>query len=110
MPKLSDTKIRNSKRRTKPYKFYDSNVLFLIIKPGGTKWWRQRYRYAGREQLISLGVYDEVSLADAHERSSAIRKLIARDVDPSAQRREHKAALVDAKSNTFKGAALAWHG
>ncbi len=110
MPKLSDTKIRNSKPRSKPYKLYDSDGLFLIINPGGSKWWRQRYRYAGREQLLSLGVYDEVGLADARERSSTIRKLIARDVDPSAQRREHKAALVDAKANTFKGAALAWHG
>jgi len=109
MPKLSDTTIRNSKPRVKPYKLYDSDGLFLIINPGGSKWWRQRYRYAGREQLLSLGVYDEVGLADARERSSEIRKLIARDIDPSAQRRENKAALVDAKANTFKGAALTWH-
>lgn len=109
MPKLSDTRIRSAKPKAKPYKLYDSDGLFLIINPNGSKWWRQRYRYAGKEQLLSLGVYDEVGLADARDKRNEMRKLIARDVDPSAQRKDRKTALVDAKANTFKAIALDWH-
>jgi hypothetical protein len=48
-------------------------------------------------------------LADARDKSNEIRKLLARDVDPSVQRKEHRAALVDANASTFKAIALAWH-
>lgn len=109
MPKLSDTKIRAAKPRQKPYKLFDSDGLFLIINPNGSKWWRQRYRYAGKEQLLSLGVYDEIGLADARERSVDIRKQVAKGADPSAHRKAQTAALVDAKANTLKAVALAWH-
>lgn len=78
MPRLSDTKIRNSKPRAKPFKLYDTDGLFLIVNPSGSKWWWQRYRFAGREQLLSLGVYDAITLADARDRSAEIRKLVAR--------------------------------
>src|SRR5688572_31077824 len=109
MPKLSDTKIRSSKPRVKPYKIYDTDGLFLIINPNGSRWWRQRYRYAGREQLLSLGVYDAITLADARERSADIRKQVAKGLDPSAHRKAQNSALIDAKSNTLKAVALAWH-
>lgn len=109
MPKLSDTKIRSTKPRSKPFKLYDTDGLFLIVNPNGSKWWRQRYRYAGHEQLLSLGVYDSIGLSDARERSAEVRKQIAKGIDPSAYRKAQSAALVDAKSNTLKAVALAWH-
>lgn len=109
MPKLSDTKIRAAKPRQKPYKLFDSDGLFLIVNPGGSKWWRQRYRYAGREQLLSLGVYDAISLADAREKGAEVRKQVAKGIDPSAHRKQQTAALIDAKANTLKAVAIAWH-
>lgn len=109
MPRLSDTKIRSSKPRAKPFKLYDADGLFLIVNPNGSKWWRQRYRFAGREQLLSLGVYDAITLADARDRSDEIRKLVAKGVDPSAHRKAQTAALIDAKANTLKAVAIAWH-
>src|SRR5688572_28471280 len=110
MPKLSDTRIRAAKPKARPYKLYDSDGLFLIINPNGSKWWRQRYRYAGKEQMLSLGVYGEIGLAEARDKSREMRKSIARDLDPSAQRKYRRVALVDAQANTFKNIALAWHG
>lgn len=110
MPKLSDTRIRAAKPKAKPYKLYDTDGLFLIINPNGSKWWRQRYRYAGKEQMLSLGVYGEIGLAEAREKSREMRKSIARDLDPSAQRKQRRAAFIDAQANTFKSIALAWHG
>lgn len=109
MPKLSDTKIRAAKSKQKPYKLYDSDGLFLIVNPSGSKWWRQRYQYAGKEQLLSLGVYDAISLADAREKSAAVRKQVAQGIDPSAHRKARTAALIDAKANTLKAVAIAWH-
>jgi integrase len=109
MPKLSDAKIRSAKPRPRPYKLYDIDGLFLIVNPSGSKWWRQRYRYAGKEQLLSLGVYDEIGLADARERSAEIRKLVAKGLNPSADRKAKKVALIDANANTFEAVARAWH-
>jgi integrase len=59
--------------------------------------------------LLSLGVYDAITLADARERSADIRKQVAKGLDPSAHRKAHNSALIDAKSNTLKAVALAWH-
>ncbi len=52
---LSDTAIRNARPQEKPYKIADG--LTLLVNPNGSKWWRLRYRFAGREKMVSLGVY-----------------------------------------------------
>jgi integrase len=109
MPKLSDTRIRAAKARLRPYKVFDTDGLFIVVTPAGGRWWRQRYRHAGKEQLLSLGTYPEVSLSAAREKRDAIRKQLAAGIDPSVQRRTEKLALLDAKSNTFKAIVLDWH-
>ena len=62
---LSDTAIRNAKSQVKPYKLYDAGGLFLIVTPAGGKWWRLKYRFEGKEKLLSLGTYPEVGLKEA---------------------------------------------
>jgi hypothetical protein len=57
---LTDTSIRNAKPAQKPYKLYDSGGLFIQITPNGGKWWRFKYRFEGKEKLLSLGTYPEV--------------------------------------------------
>ncbi|WP_184335191.1 Arm DNA-binding domain-containing protein [Povalibacter uvarum] len=78
MTRLSDTKIRAARPRVRPYKLFDTDGLFLLITPTGRRWWRQRYRFAGKERLRGLGTYPEISLAEAREESLAIRKLLAK--------------------------------
>ena len=71
---LTDTAVRNARARAEPYKLFDERGLFLFVKPGGFRFWRFKYRIAGREKLISFGVYPDVSLAKARAsrcRSSA---------------------------------------
>ena len=109
MAKLSDTKIRATKPREKPFKVFDADGLFMVVNPNGNRWWRMRYRYAGRDQLLSLGIYPDTPLALAREKRDAIRKQLAAGIDPSAERKTQKAALVDAKRNTFEGTARDWH-
>ena len=109
MPKLSDTRIRALKPRLRPYKVFDTEGLFLVVTPAGGRWWRQRYTYAAKEKLLSLGTYPEVSLSDAREKRDAIRKQLAAGNDPSMRRQAERRALIGASANTFKAVALEWH-
>ncbi len=109
MTRLSDTKIRAAKARVRPYKLFDTDGLFLLITPTGRKWWRQRYRFAGKERLRGLGTYPEVGLAEAREESLAIRKQLAKGLDPALQRKEEMAEERRAQLNTLKAVALEWH-
>jgi integrase len=108
MPMLSDTKIRAAKAKGKPFKLFDAEGLFLIVHPSGGRWWRQRYFWAGKEQLISLGVYPEISLATAREKGDAVRRQVANGVNPSIHRQEQKVARHDAAERSFQAVALQW--
>lgn len=79
---LTDSAIRKAKPKDKRYKMTDLGGLFLEIAPNGSKWWRFRYRFAGKEKLISLGVYPEISLKMARERRDTARRMVAEGNDP----------------------------
>jgi len=103
---LTDIAVRAGKPSVAPFKLYDEPGLFLLVQPGGQRYWRFKYRLDGREKLLALGVYPDVSLALARERRDDARKLLASGGDPSAARQAEK--LADA--NTFKAVALEWLG
>lgn len=104
---LTNIAIRNAKPSSKPCRLYDSGGLYLEIAPTGGKWWRFKYRYAGKEKRLSLGVYPEVSLSEARERRDENRKLLAQGTDPSLARKQEK-LLRHAQSETFELIALEW--
>lgn len=85
---LSDTQIRAAKPQEKTYKLFDGGGLFLEIKPNGSKLWRLKYRFRGREKLISLKGYPQISLSQARQQRDTYRQLIASNIDPSEQRQE----------------------
>ena len=89
---LTDTLIRKTKTPAKPTKLMDGRGLFLLLAPSGGRWWRFRYSFAGKEKLLSLGTYPDVSLKAAREARDDARKLLAKGIDPSAVRREEKRA------------------
>jgi integrase len=105
---LTDTKARNAKPKDKQYKLFDTDGLFLLISPAGGKWWRFKYRYGGKEKLISLGTYPEVGLAKARQRRDAAREKVADGIDPSQARKALKAAKIQ-NENTFEVVAREWH-
>jgi integrase len=106
---LSDAKARNATARTKPYKIADGEGLFLLVTPSGGKYWRLKYFFAGKEKLLALGVYPEVSLADARERRGQARKALAAGHDPGKIKREAKRLLIQQHENTFELVAREWH-
>lgn len=101
---LTDTKIRSAKPREKPYKLADDRGLTLLVEKSGACWWRFRYRWQGREKMLGLGTYPDVSLAVARERRDSARRQVAQSIDPSAHRKAERAAL----SNSFEAVALEW--
>jgi integrase len=105
---LTDTAVRNAKPGDKPVKMFDERGLFLIVTPAGGKWWRLRYKFDGKEKLLSLGVYPDVGLKDARERRDAARKLLADAIDPGENRKVQKAAKVERAANSFEAIAREW--
>jgi integrase len=108
MAGLTDTEIKKAKAAEKAYSLGDRGGLYLWVKPTGGKLWRWSYRFEGKEKLMSLGKYPDVSLAQARERHSEARKLFATGVDPMAQRKAEKTAEKVAVENSFQSVATRW--
>lgn len=101
---LTDAKVRALEAGVKPYKAADGGGLFIQVMPSGSRWWRFRYRFSGREKLLSLGVYPETSLKNAREKRDAYRVQLAQGLDPSTLRRVKRSDRQD----TFRAVALEW--
>jgi integrase len=96
--------IATARPREKLYALTDGHGLHLQVTPEGSKRWRFRYRFAGLENTISLGVYPKVSLTKARRLHADARGLLARGIDPSAERRRVRAA----NTHTFESVARSW--
>lgn len=105
---LTDTSIRNAKPGAKPIKLFDERGLFLLVTPTGGKWWRFRFMFDGKEKLLSLGVYPDVSLKDARQRRDEARKLVANGINPSENRKIQKSTRANLIANSFEVVAREW--
>lgn len=106
--KLNDLQIRAARPRAKPYKLAAGRGLCLIVMPDGARYWRWRYRFAGKEKMLSVGIYPHVGLKRAQEKAEEARAVLEKGVDPSENRREQKHALRLAVARTFADAATRW--
>ena len=80
---LTDIFIKKSKPKDKPYKISDSGGLYLLVHPNTGKYWRLKYRFHGKEKLLALGVYPELSLLEARKQRDQAKKILANGNDPS---------------------------
>lgn len=106
---LTDTTIRTAKPGAKPTKLFDERGLFLLVAPAGGKWWRLKYRFEGKEKLLSLGTYPDVSLREARDRRDEARKQIADGIDPSHSRKAQKSIRQGQTANSFELVAREWY-
>ena len=107
---LSDLQIRKAKQKDKAYRLTDGWGLHLTVKPTGSKLWQFRYRFMGREKLLSLGRYPIVTLAEARTKRDDAKRLLADGQDPSVQK---KLDAIDAHVKarmTFKEDADEYYG
>jgi len=80
---LSDATCRNAKGRDKPYKLSDGGGLYLYVTPNGSRLWRQKYRFNGKEKLLSFGPYPAIRITEAREKSEAAKRQLANGLDPA---------------------------
>lgn len=106
---LNARQVETSKPKEKEYKLSDERGLYLLVKPNGSRYWRMKYRFGGKEKKLALGVYPDVSLADARGRRDDARKLLAEDIDPAEKKKLNKLTRKISSENTFQALALEWH-
>jgi integrase len=107
---LSKLLIEKTKHGSKTIRLWDGRGMYLEISPKGGKWWRLKYWFDGRERRMSLGVYPDVSLADAREKREEARRKVAAGIDPAEQRKAEAIALVESIENSFEAIAREWFG
>ena len=113
MSKLTEVAIKKAKPEEKAYKMADGGGMFLLIQPTGSKCWRLKYRIGGKEKLLAIGVYPDVTLSEARDRREQARKLLANGADPSAVKQEAKQAshraLQVSSENSFATLVAEFH-
>jgi integrase len=107
---LTSTEVKQSKPRPKEYNLADGNGLQLRVKPNGTKLWLFNYSrpYTKKRSNLSLGIYPNLSLAEAREKAQEFKSMLAKDIDPKEHRMELERKLSQAHINTFEHVAEKW--
>ena len=105
MSKLNDAKLRTL---TTPGRHFDGGGLYLEVTAAGGRYWRMKYRHAGKEKRLAFGVYPEVSLKQARDRRDEARRQIERGDDPGEIKRAAKAQAEHEARNTFEAVARDW--
>lgn len=106
---LTDAKLRTLKPKEKVYRLGDSAGLYIEVAVNGSRYWRMKYRFLGKEKRLAFGVYPEVTLAEAREKRDEARKLLASGSDPAEVKKIAKAAQQENAENTFEAIAREWH-
>ena len=89
--KLTDSTVKKTKPKDRDFKLSDGAGMFLLIKANGAKYWRIKFRIGGKEKLLALGVYPEVSLAEARAKRDEIRDQLRQGIDPALSKKKKKA-------------------
>ena len=108
--KLNARQVDAAKPREKAYKLADGAGLYLEVVPSGSRYWRMKYRFNGKEKRLAFGVYPAVSLAQARALRDEAKKKLAEGIDPSFAKKEEKLVRDAQLNNTFQAVALEWHG
>lgn len=107
--KLTARQVDRSRPKDKPYKLSDGGGLYLLVNPNGSRYWRLKYRIAGKEKLLALGVYPDITLAVARQKRADAKKVLAAGGDPGQEKQEEKQEKEQAVANSFERLAMEWH-
>lgn len=109
---LTAPAVSNANPAEKPYKLADGGGMYLEVMPNGSKYWRLKYRFAGKEKRLALGVYPKMSLAEARKERERAKGFLKDGKDPSEEmsKKALKAANMTSAENSFESVALEWYG
>ncbi len=105
---LTNIQCQTAKPKDKPYKLSDAAGMYLEVMPNGSKYFRLKYRWLGKEKRLALGVYPLLNLAEAREKRDEARKLLLNNIDPSAAKKQNKRQAIVNATNTFEAVAREW--
>ncbi len=105
---LTDQKVKALKPKEKQYKVSDEKGLYLLVKPNAGKYWRLKYRFAGKEKNLAIGVYPDVSLKQARLERDEAKKLIQANIDPVQDKQEQKLKRLELSNNSYEVVAREW--
>lgn len=105
---LTAVAIRNARPSDKVQRLFDGGGLYLEVAPNGSRYWRMKYRYAGKEKRLAFGVFPEVTLSEARAKRDAARSAIREGRDPSAERRANRLRAVLSAETTFEAIGREW--
>ena len=106
--KLSATAVKTAKPKDKTIRMADGGGLYLEIRPTGSRYWRLKYRHAGKEKLLAIGTYPDVTLADARKARDKAKEQLAEGVDPSMAKQLERQLGQQVAANTFQLVAQEW--
>lgn len=90
---LKDLEIKYAARRSRDYKLFDGEGLYVLVRPGGSKLWRFKYAFQGKEKTLSLGKYPGLSAAAARQKRNDAKALLAKGIDPGEEKKASKRTL-----------------
>jgi len=106
---LTDIKIKSLKPKAKPYKIAYGDGLHILVHPNGSKYWRLKYRYLGKERVMAIGVYPEITIQMAKDKKNDARQLLRDGKDPNTEKANKKRTARYNSNNTFSAVAKEWH-
>ena len=106
--KLTELGIHKAKPSSKQRKLTDGRGLFLLLHPNGSKYWRMKYQFMGKEKLLAFGVWPEVSLTEARNKRNEAKLILKSGKDPSVDKKNQKLSRHILQSNTFVSIYEEW--
>ncbi|HHN8460439.1 TPA: tyrosine-type recombinase/integrase [Morganella morganii] len=106
---LTARQVETAKPKEKSYKLFDGGGLYLEVTAKGSRYWRMKYRFSGKEKRLAFGVFPTVTLAEAREMRNQAKKVLAAGGDPGEVKKEEKAIQKLSTGNTFEAIAREWH-
>ncbi len=108
MQRLAAMAVKQAKPRAKPYKVTDGAGLYMLVHPQSGKYWRYDYRFAGKRKTLAIGVFPDVSLADARKLHQFARERLGSGIDPSVYKKVEKLTKNQTAADSFEVVAREW--
>ena len=98
---LSEFAVRKAKPKEKAYKLADGGGLYLHVQTSGSKHWRMKYRFGGKEKLLTFGPHPLITIAEARKKRDVAKKQLHDGLDPGVEKKISKLAAESEARQTF---------